>query len=362
TRWRKWVQQAYDAPSGQFIECLQLDGSPDPNQTVRTRTAARLIYVYAHASALGVAPAGSLTMAEQAFANLHRSAWKNSPRPGYARTFHRTTGLVIDPVRDLYDNACVVLALSWLLSATGKRHYAEKIDATINAIDATLKDPFSGWAEDSLGTLPRRQNPHMHYFEAQLALCEQHPSIAHSKMEKAIFALFRTHLFGACHGPLRENFGPRWEIDDLYGSGRLEPGHMCEWVWLIRRYGALTNMTHDALCDDLLTTALTIGRSEGSLFLQDQVTANGTPLLPSRRLWSQVEMLKALLSQHRALGQDRYRQDAEALASAMFATYFRSVPEGCWHDMLDGQDRPIAKTIPASSLYHLWTLVADLMV
>ncbi|MDZ7875153.1 MAG: AGE family epimerase/isomerase [Rhizobium sp.] len=80
-------------------------------------------------------------------------------RGGYTRSFNRHTERVTDPVRDLYDNACVLLALSWLLTATGKDVYRHQIEQTILAVDRTLTDPFGGWAEDSDGTLPRRQKP-----------------------------------------------------------------------------------------------------------------------------------------------------------------------------------------------------------
>lgn len=357
----KWAATAFDARQGQFMECLQLDGSADQSQIVRTRTVARLIYVFAHASVLGVAPSGALPMAEQAFANLHRVAWRAGPQPGYARALNRATELVIDPVRDLYDNACVLLALSWLFTATGKPLYGQQIAATVSAIDQTLKNPCGGWAEDNLGTLPRRQNPHMHCFEAYLALCENHRSAESMQKERGLYNLFRTHFFAGDHGPLHENFGPCWEIDDDYQSARLEPGHMCEWVWLLRRHAAITKDKPDQICNDLLKTGLTSGRTNGSLFLIDQATADGTPLTHSRRLWPQVEMLKALLAQHKALGDGQYLDQAEAVASAILTSYFHAAPPGCWHDMLDLQDKPIGKTIPASSLYHLWTAVAELV-
>lgn len=136
---------------------------------------------------------------------------------------------------------------------------------------------------------------------------------------------------------------------------------MCEWVWLTGRHAQLTHTRHDGLCKDLLDTALAIGRSKGSIFLIDQATADGTALKQSRRLWPQVEMLKAQLTQYRMLGEERYRVDAEAVAAAMFTTYFHAAPEGCWHDVLDLKDRPIGKSIPVSSLYHLWTAVAELL-
>ena len=142
-----WSQAGFDERCGQFVEHLELDGSPQRSGAVRTRTVARQIYVHAHAAHLGVAPSGSLAMAERAFANLHRVAWVGGNRSGYGRAFDRRSEILTDPVRDLYDNACVLLAMSWLLTATGKDVYRHQIEQTVIAIDRTLKDPFGGWAK-----------------------------------------------------------------------------------------------------------------------------------------------------------------------------------------------------------------------
>lgn len=352
-----WSKSGFDEACGQFVEYLELDGSAQKAGEVRTRTVARQIYVHAHAAHLGVAPSDSLAMAEQAFENLHRIAWFSGKRGGYVRSFNRHTELITDPVRDLYDNACVLLALSWLLTATAKDVYRRQIDQTILAVDRTLADPFGGWAEDSDGTLPRRQNPHMHYLEATLALCENNRTSMHMRSEGKTFALLRSHFLVAPDGPLHEFFGPRWELADRYGSDRLEPGHMCEWVWLTSRHDNLARSDNTKTCLDLFSTALAVGRTPGSLFLVDIVSAD-KPISPSRRLWPQVEMLKAFMALHERLGFPGYRTEADEVASAILAAYMTDVPHGCWHDCLDLNEVPTGRTIPASSLYHLWTAVA----
>ncbi|KPF55096.1 AGE family epimerase/isomerase [Rhizobium sp. AAP116] len=355
-----WAAVGYDERCGQFVEHLELDGSAQTSGEVRTRTVARQIYVHAHAAHLGVAPPASLQMAEAAFANLHRVAWIGGPRAGYARAFNRHTDSITDPIRDLYDSSCILLALSWLLTATGKDMYRHHIDQALTAIDQTLKDPFGGWAEDSDGSLPRRQNPHMHYLEAALALCENNRTSAHMSAEGRAFALLGSHFLVGPKGPLHEFFGPQWELAARYGSDRLEPGHMCEWVWLTTRHDMLADSDHGKICLDLLSTALAIGRIEGSPFLVDVVSAI-RPITPSRRLWPQVEMLKAFLSLYERFGFQGYLVEADDVAAAILAAYMTGAPPGCWHDRLDTNDMPIAQTIPASSLYHLWTAVADLV-
>jgi len=355
-----WAAVGFDERCGQFVEHVELDGSAQASGEVRTRTVARQIYVHAHAAHLGVAPPASLQMAEAAFANLHRVAWIGGRRGGYARAFNRHTEIITDPIRDLYDSSCILLALSWLLTATGKDMYRHHLDQAFIAIDRTLKDPFGGWAEDSDGSLPRRQNPHMHYLEAALALCENNRTSAYMRAEAQAFALLRSHFLVGQKGPLHEFFGPQWELASQYGSDRLEPGHMCEWVWLTTRHDSLAGSDHAKICLDLFSTALAIGRIEGSPFLVDVVSAV-KPITPSRRLWPQVEMLKALVSLYERFGFRRYLDEANDVASAILGAYMTGAPPGCWHDRLDTNDMPIAETIPASSLYHLWTAVADLV-
>ncbi|SIR48387.1 mannose-6-phosphate isomerase [Rhizobium sp. RU20A] len=355
-----WAVVGYDERCGQFVEHLELDGSAQASGEVRTRTVARQIYVHAHAAHLGVAPPASLQMAEAAFANLHRVAWIGGRRGGYARAFNRHTEIITDPIRDLYDSSCILLALSWLLTATGKDMYRHHLDQAFIAIDRTLQDPFGGWAEDSDGSLPRRQNPHMHYLEAALALCENNRTSDYMRVEAQAFALLRSHFLVGQKAPLHEFFGPQWELASQYGSDRLEPGHMCEWVWLTTRHDSLAGSDHAKICLDLFSTALAIGRIEGSPFLVDAVSAV-RPILPSRRLWPQVEMLKALLSLYERSGFQGYLVEADDLAAAILGAYMTGAPPGCWHDRLDTNDMPISETIPASSLYHLWTAVADLV-
>ncbi len=94
--------------------------------------------------------------------------------------------------------------------------------------------------------------------------------------------------------------------------------------------------------------------------MADVVSAT-KPISPTRRLWPQVEMLKAFLALDQCCGSPGYLAEADHLASAIMKSYMTGAPAGCWHDCLDTDDLPISRTIPASSLYHLWTAVADLI-
>jgi mannose-6-phosphate isomerase len=356
-----WASTAFDGEAGQFMEGLETDGSADPSGIVRIRTAARQVYVFAQASALGVAPQGALEKAEHAFANLRKTAWIDGDRPGFARAINYKTGQVTDPERDLYDHACVLLALAWLAKATGKASYGEQIAALVATMDTTLAAPHGGWAEDASGSIPRRQNPHMHVFEAFLALWEVGAGNAYAARASEQFGHFRTRFFDDKTGALREFFGPAWEISAAYGSDRLEPGHMAEWVWLVRRYETLSGTDQSDIRNRLHDTAARLGTDRGTPFLVDEAGLDGTPIKRSRRLWPQAERLKALLMQARATGEAHYLAEAEALAETLFATYLAETPAGTWRDCFDLDGKSIATSIPASSLYHLWSGVAELI-
>lgn len=356
-----WAENAFDVDAGQFMEGLQTDGSADPSGVVRTRTAARQMYVYAQASVLGVAPEGALEKAERAFANLKFAAWIGGDKPGYARTINYKTGAVTDPERDLYDHACVLLALAWLYKATGKSAYLDETAELIAVMDKTMAAPQGGWAEDSAGSIPRRQNPHMHVFEALLALWEVGAGKVYEARASELFGLFRSRFFDDEQEVLREFFGPGWQLGDAYGSHRVEPGHMTEWVWLVRRYETLSGLDHCTVRGQLLETALRVGKDKATPFLVDEADLEGTPLKRSRRLWPQAELIKAYVMQAQATGEEVYARKADDVAKALFASYLTQTPEGTWRDCFDLDGKSIATSIPASSLYHLWSGVAELI-
>ncbi|WP_137154480.1 AGE family epimerase/isomerase [Rhizobium sp. FKL33] len=357
----EWLEAAFDENAGQFVEGLDLDGAQDRSGVVRIRTAARQIYVYAQAASLGVGPEGGLEKAERAYDHLRRTAWVADGKPGFARSISLTDGTITDPVRDLYDHACVLLAQAWLAEATGKPVYDEAIAETLAAMDVTFKAPAGGWAEDHLGTLPRRQNPHMHYFEAMIALWDTGCDPRHAARAGELFGLFKSRFFDERLGGLREFFGPFWDLSSELGSDRLEPGHMAEWVWLIRRYDELSGDDHSDLAARLLDTALRLGQDPKSGFLIDEVGLDGQPLKTSRRLWAQAERVKAHLMLGLANPDSDHSALADAAAADLLDAYMAGGPLGFWRDCYDLDGQMIAKSAPGSSLYHVWSAVAELI-
>lgn len=347
-----WLDAACDRDA-LFWEVLNLDGTPRPSADLRLRTGMRQVYVFAHAAILGLASREAcLPLAQAMMDRLRALAWAPDGRQGWVARFDRA-GRVLDERHDLYDHAFVLHALAYLYQATEDPRYLRWIDETLWVVDEGMAGLHGGWAESTIGELPRRQNPHMHFFEANLALYETTGEARHLARAGELFGLFRSRFLDQHTGVLREFFGPEWQVGPQYRSERLEPGHMVEWVWLLRRFGRSTGRFVDDLCTNLLDTGLRIGLDESG-FLVDEADISGRLLSDRRRLWPQTELLKAFVVQAAATGQGDFAAKAELLAGRILDSYLTGCPRGCWLDQFALDGTPAATTIPASSLYHLF--------
>lgn len=355
-----FLERGFDAATGLFLERLHLDGTPDTASDIRVRTHMRQVYVFAHAAILGLLPRDpALAIADAAAAAIRTHAWSPDGRPGWV---HRLApdGRVVDAKRDLYDHAFTLHALAWIGKATGDARYGHWADETLGAIDALMAAEAGGWAESDGHELPRRQNPHMHLLEACLALHETSGRPDHLARAAEIVGLFRTRFFDEDIGTLREFFGARWEIADGYGSGRLDPGHMMEWVWLLRRYARYAGQPVARHAGALFAAAERHGFGGGE-FLLDEVDVAGRPASDGRRLWPQTEYLKACLVEFEASGDATYLAKADAMAGRMEAVYLRGTSPGLWIDRFDLAGNVAVDHVPASILYHLLAPVVEFL-
>lgn len=354
-----WLARTAD-DSGLFYEGLDLTGIPQPERELRLRTGMRQVYVFAHAGYLElVDPATAIALAETMAHRLRGMAWEAGGAPGWAARFQRS-GEITDGRRDLYDHAFVLMALAHLRLATGNGLYEQWIDETLAVVDDVLAASHGGWAENDRHELPRRQNPHMHMFEACLGLFETTGAKAHLQRAESILDLLADHFIDPETGLLTEYFGPAWERSPAIGSDRLEPGHMMEWVWLLRRYRRSGHREIDGICSTFFAGALRVGETADG-FLVDEADAAGKPLIDRRRLWPQTEYLKALMVQSVATGDESLLDSAGALFDRIEATYLSGVPRGTWCDQFDLDGRPTAPDIPASILYHAFAPVVEVL-
>jgi mannose-6-phosphate isomerase len=257
-------------------------------------------------------------------------------------------GSICDARRDLYDHAFHILALSWAYRATGDAQILALAIETLAFVDEAMGCAQGGWFEGCPASLPRRQNPHMHMFEALLALFEASGDTAYLNRAGDIAVLLAERFIDPDTGLLFENFD-----DDLVPirPARIEPGHMAEWCWLLHKYATLT-------AEPPLGIALTLGKHADALapkgqgFLLDGFDENLNILTPSRRLWGQTEWLKSMLVRFEA-GDEDMSVMADALLRRIRGSYFEENLPGLWMDQFDLQEAPMATHVPASIVYHL---------
>ncbi len=350
-----WGTRGFDANRGGFHERLLLDGQPDLAAPRRSMVQARQIIVYAQAGVLGWYPEG-LNLAQSALEFLLKEFRSPDGAPGYVHSVRPEGGLA-DAMRDTYGHAFLLLALAWLTKASADAQLPKLIDEVLAFIDERLTAADGTLIEGVPPSLPRRQNPHMHAYEAMLALHELTGSPGALIRADRFRNLLITRFLHANSGTLTEFFDGEWRpYDD--GSGiQVEPGHHAEWSSLLHRHDVLTSSVSSDLPDQLLSfAARTADPVTG--FVPDGVTRAGETVLPTRRLWPQTEMVKAWLARYER-GDEAAFAGASTLLTSIQRDYVDKPIPGAWIDHADHQGRLIGPFIPASAMYHLFGCIAE---
>ena len=250
-----------------------------------------------------------------------------------------------------------MLALSWLARTTGDAQVRALLDLVLAFCEEKLTDANGYLREAIPDEFPRRQNPHMHMLEAMIAAVEtiSHPEAA-MRATRYRRMLEKTFLDRST-GLLLEYFDANWRpvIEDE--ASVVEPGHMAEWVWLIRKYERLFGQKASPIGTHLLGAALRAAEPQYG-FLIDEIDSLQQVRLGSRRLWPQTELIKAWLAQYET-GVDRADEAAETLIEHLSATYLSGPFAGGWYDSYNAAGEISIDTVPASTLYHIFVATAE---
>lgn len=351
--WPLWLEHGVDWERGAFHESLDHASLTCPATMRRLRVAARQTWVFSHAARAGLPRAADAVELGLGFLSRHAA----EPEGGYAWRFgldNRPT----DRTRDLYDHAFVLLALSGAAGLLGAAALRGEALALLGYIQDRFPHAHGGYLESLPPALPRRQNPHMHLLEALLAADEAFGDAGFAEAAEEVLALFLGRLLDPATGALPEYF------DDVLAPHReggrfvVEPGHHCEWVWLLRRHrdaaaragrpaGPQDLAALDAAEAGLLRFVDRHGADPATNALRDELWSDGAVRSAGARLWPQTERLKAEI----------LRPDATParIAGALSAldAYLRCGTAGLWHERRGADGRLALEAAPASSLYHL---------
>ena len=362
-----WSHAGIDRDAGGFVETLTLDHRPNLDLPKRLRVQARQTYVYSHAHLLGWAPPQggptALEAAASGFDFMTRHYW-HAKSGGFIFSATRA-GAPGDTRIEAYEQAFALFACAWYHQASGDPGALDWARRIVDWLDTNLADPRHGGLRESLaGGLPRRQNPHMHYLEALLALHRATGERAWLDRAGRIVALFRQRFFDAGTGTLGEFFTADWQPAAGTEGQIVEPGHHFEWVWLLHEYGRLsgTDMSADAVA--LYRFGETRGRDRdagaGAGLAFDGVLRSGAVHDGKKRLWVQTEAIKAQLARLEHDGDEAAREPLDMLTAALFDRYL-CLGHGSWFDHLDRSGKPFGDNAPASSFYHVFLALTEVL-
>lgn len=345
-----WSTAGFDAPSGQFVEQLAQSGQPVVDLPRRTLVQARQIYVFSRAGLMGwngpwravVTAAAGVLMA------------RGRTRAGDWIFSFDASGRQLDRRPDLYTQAFVIFGLAHAAMALNRPDLLAAASETRERLDHHWRAPAGGFAEGELFPGFRRQNPHMHLFEAAMAL--RAAGGADGGLADELAGLFKARF-------LTEDGLVEYYDDHLVPltdeRGRItEPGHMFEWAWLIGRWAAINGSGETALIDQLLDSARRGVTAEG--FAQDEIWSDGSVRVASARLWPQCERLKAVLARLERTGAAGEALEVLAAWSAL-KSYLAAAPTGSWRDRREADGRQTPGPAPASSGYHLVGALEELI-
>ena len=351
-----WGSVGVDWARGGFHERLDLDGRPLEQAPKRLMVQGRQLYVYCHAGVLGWYP-DARRLADRCVDYMMASFYRPDGNAGFVHSL-APDGRVADATRDTYGHAFALLGFAWYHRLTGDRDVLNVANEVLEFLDRSLAAAPGGY----LDAMPprdaiRRQNPHMHLFEALLALEAATRDGKYLARASQLFGLFSTRFFQRATGTLVE-----YLTEDLVplvdARGNVtEPGHHYEWIWLLRNFTRASERDVESFCAALYAHADRYGW-DAQGYVVDEVDTSGTIVKSDRRSWPHAEGLKANIVEGER-GRAGCDQRAVHCISRLIDTFIGKPTRGGWIDHVDATGAPLVNMMPASTLYHLFGAAAE---
>jgi mannose-6-phosphate isomerase len=138
----------------------------------------------------------------------------------------------------------------------------------------------------------------------------------------------------------------------------VEPGHHFEWTWLLLTYARLSKTEPPPLATALYEWSMRHGLDSSGCAV-DEVYPDGSPRLPSRRLWPQTELIKANLALQEAGLEEKAAVRADQGLDRLHQLYLSVTPKGGWIDRYGADGAVSDARMPASTFYHVFCAIAE---
>ena len=326
-----WTQAGIDQTSDTVWEALDYQGTPLRGLKRRQRVQFRQANVFARSPDPQIQDLGW---------RLFRRTMTHGfdPETGLFSAWISPDLQRLDQTHDLYDLAFGVLAAAHLGAA------GFDVAPDIARLEEALSRlrGAQGWRETAADRQPRRQNPHMHLFEAMTALYALTKDPAHLAMAQHCLDLIAEHALTK-DARLLEFFAPDWT--PLEGAAQAhEPGHLAEWIYLADRFTATTGIASGLPLAEMWQRVQDSRLPSGFLPDRDGDT--------TRRLWPQTEFLKAACVMSRPETAVGLRPSD--IAAQLWESYIPPSLEGGWYDQFDESTGACpSNNMPASTFYHI---------
>lgn len=351
-----WMDCAWDADRGGFVESLDFQGRPNSDLPRRIRVQARQVFSFAEAHRLNFDRSGRA--AELASKGLDFLSTKGRHTDGGWAHIIDAEANIINPARGLYDHAFIMMAGAAAWRALGSELARDLAEQARDFIDQELKDhALGGYADRLHVAAARRANPHMHLLEAFLEWHQATNDQAWLDRATEIVYLFEERLFVGRDNMLREHFTSHWQPAPDESGGVFEPGHHYEWASLLSDHDKRTGHDSSSWQHRLIRKADAHGRDPSSGFAHNEVYRDGRITNANRRLWPQLEAFRARLWHPETAPPGT----ADAFLEAIEGIYFSDLEPGLWMDETDAVGQALAEAVPASMIYHMVTAFRDIL-
>ncbi len=356
-----WSEAGFNSDTGAFYESIDLATGSADREPVRTRVPARQIYCFTLAGDFGW-KGDARAIVELGLDWYLKHCWKDGR---VATSAVELDGTHLDNTFDLYNQAFAFLGLAYAGEALPERRteFRERAENLLTILKNTYAHPLAGFRESGADQLPLRSNPHMHLFEAALALEAFGAGENWTALADEIANLALDKFIDPVSGGLREFFDIDWSPIPTDQGRIMEPGHQFEWCWLLLRWSKLRGHADGErkarhLYEIGMTHGIDPDRDAAIMALNDDFTPRDRLV----RLWSQTEWLKAAVALARiSVGAERDTYLEHVLRSGQrLKTFFQEVPPGLWRDKLDETKTFKIEPAPASSFYHIVCAISEL--
>lgn len=357
-RWvPKWYEAFSDHELGGFYERLGHSFKPVLTGERRLVTQCRQLSVYSHAAMQGLGR--ELPGLKDRFDFIVHTYYV--PQTGGWIFSADDDGMPKDTHYDLYALSFVIFAFSHYFQASGDEKARELAMETLDFIDRNFRisgiPGLSEKLDDKMVAAdgPRRHESHMHLLEACLFAAEVFHELPYGKMADELVDLFVNYFYDAQNNMLSEYYDD--DLTPLAQNGNIivEPGHYCEWIWLLKRHAHEmgNGARYDDICKSLLMWASTKGWDSQYGGVYDELDPDGNVVADTKRIWPLSEALKAnALMLDSGVDKQEIKDRIRRMVKVLRGYYMEE--RGFWTEWLNRDLSAGTDYMPGTTPYHVY--------